>query len=715
MDRQPHIEAELSRELGLTSALAIGVGTMIAAGIFTLSGLAVRNVGSAAIVAFLLAAVVALFTALTYCEFAALYPRSGEGYLYARKTFPATAAWFVGFCLFLGYTSSCGFYISSLSTYFQEFVWHLPWAPLSGLVGLFALSLLNMKGTKESGSFQVVVTIGKVLLLIWFVIGGLQEVTTDLLIEHFSKDMGQIAGTSAMVFITFFGFSAIAASAGEVKDPVRNIPRAIFWSMGIVTVLYTLVVMCVLAAGLTSYDEASMGEAARRFLGPVGGMVIVAGALFSMISASNASIMAGSRVAMAMSQLGHLPAVLGKVHPETRTPVAALALVGLTIGAFALALDLEDLAHYADAVLLLALIGVDLALIVHRRRFPDLERPFRVPFVPLLPGLGIVANLYLMGQLIAHPLPLVLALGTLAIGMGGFLVWRRLGDVAVTESPAAPAPIPADDEGYRILVPLSNPGTCDALVGLACHLAADAGGEVVAARVVVVPEQLGSVAHLDTLRRETQVLTRAEQVGERLGVHVAPVVTIAHDVARAVLSAASDRDADLVLLGWKGYSSTRERILGEITDTVVSQSQRDIMLVKPVGSEPIRSLLLPTAGGSHAARATSYAAALARRTNTHITVTTVITPDSDAAARQRAEALLQETAALLGDVTGVETRLMEGASVVDTIVEASNDYDAVMIGAARKVGYREILFGTIPEAIARHSPCTVMVVRSAEG
>ena len=276
-DAGPHdVHSELSRDLGLPTALAIGVGTMIAAGIFTLSGLAVREVGSAAIVSFLLAAVVATFTALTYCEFASIYPRSGEGYLYARKTFKATLAWLVGFCLLLGYSASTAFYLASLSIYWQEFVYETPWVVTSGLVCLAGLTLLNMRGTKESGSFQIVVTLGKVLLLLWFVGGGLPEVDVEMLRARFSTDIVAIGSTGAMVFITFFGFSAIAASAGEVKDPVKTIPRAIFWSMGIVTVLYTLVVLTVLGAGLTEYDEAAMGRAAELFLGPVGGAVIAA-------------------------------------------------------------------------------------------------------------------------------------------------------------------------------------------------------------------------------------------------------------------------------------------------------------------------------------------------------------------------------------------------------------------------------------------------------
>ena len=201
----------------------------------------------------------------------------------------------------LGYTPSCAFYIVSFTSYFNEFIWHGPIPMLSGLLVIAALTLLNIKGTKESGGFEVVVTIAKVILLMWFVGGGLLYVDPEVIVEHFSTDLVAIGSTAAMVFITFFGFSAIAASTGEVKDPTRTIPRAIFISMGAVAVLYSLVVLVVIAANLTEYSESAMGTAARSFLGPTGGMVIVGSALFSMISASNASIRAGSRVTLAMS------------------------------------------------------------------------------------------------------------------------------------------------------------------------------------------------------------------------------------------------------------------------------------------------------------------------------------------------------------------------------------------------------------------------------
>jgi len=371
------VETELSRDLGITSALAIGIGTMIAAGIFTLSGLAIRNVGSSAIISFFLAAIVALFTALTYCEFVSIYPRTGEGYLYARKTYAPPLAYFVGWALFLGYASSCAFYIASLSSYFNEFIWHSPIESLSGLVLLIGLTLLNVKGTKESGKFQIIITAAKVVLLIWFIFGGLSYVEVDEVLNRMSTDFVKIGSTAAMVFITFFGFSAIAASAGEVRNPVKNIPRAIFISMAVVTVLYTMVVLVVLFAGLQEYTEASMGEAAKKFLGYVGGYVIIAGAIFSMISASNASIMAGSRVILSMSRLQHMPKEIGIINSRTRTPIMAVLAVGGSIMVFTLILPLEDLSYFANTVLLLALILVNAALIIHRKKYPLLQNRFQ--------------------------------------------------------------------------------------------------------------------------------------------------------------------------------------------------------------------------------------------------------------------------------------------------------------------------------------------------
>ncbi len=720
---QMEIHAELSRDLNLTSALAIGVGTMIAAGIFTLSGLAVKAVGSSAIVAFLLAALVATFTALTYCEFSSIYPESGEGYLYARKTFPPVVAYFVGWALFLGYTSSCGFYIASLSSYFQEFVYHLQWEPLSGLVGLALLTALNTKGTKESGSFQVVVTAAKVLLLIWFIGGGLMAMDTEIVMSKFSRDAGPILKTSALVFITFFGFSAIAASAGEVQDPTKNIPRAIFISMGLVTVLYTLVILAIVGANLSEYTEAAMGKAAEMFLGPIGGKVIVAGALASMISAANASIMAGSRVVLAMSQLGHMPAVVGTISKKARTPYVAVLLVGFTIGFFDLILELEELAHFADAVLLMALVTVNIALIVHRKKFPDIERSFRVPLVPLVPLMGILANLYLLKDALHHPRPAMLTAVSLVLGMMAFALWKgtQPEEAAIPGAPSRVAFVQSateSDERFRVLVPIANPNNVESLIRLAADVITPGTGEIVALRVIAVPEQLPPTTAREEVEKERKILEQAYQKGAELGVPVTSVVRIGHNVGRAILETAREHKTGLVVLGWKGFTNTAERIMGETIDTVVSNAGADVMLVKFSDKPLTGKVMVPLAGGVHAKKAAFYAARLMSDDAelTDLGLVTLVKPDATDAARSAAKELVDTAASQATEVaseeTSVEGRVVEHAEILAGISQEAENYDVLVVGATGTSLLPQMMFGSIPEELAKNFKGPVLMVRS---
>lgn len=712
-----HIQTELSRDQGLTTALAIGVGTMIAAGIFTLSGLAIRNVGSAAILAFALAAVVATFTALTYCEFVSIYPHSGEGYLYARKTFSAPLAYFVGWALVLGYTASCAFYIASLSSYFYEFVFETPVEALSGLVMLVGLTLLNIKGTKESGSFQVIVTLGKVALLIWFIFGGLDRIEVDEMVDKFSTDFLAIGSTAAMVFITFFGFSAIAATAGEVKNPVKTIPRAIFMSMGIVTVLYVLVVLVVVAAGLTEYTESAMGTAAEDFLGPIGGKVIIAGAIFSMVSASNASIMAGSRVVLAMSQLGHFPEAFGAISNRTKTPIVATMLVGGTIMIFALALPLEDLAHFADTVLLLVLILVNAALIIHRRKFPNIKRPFKVPLVPLLPALGILANLYLLSQILHHTGPVILAIASLILGVLAFFAWKgtQAEEEAIAGAPSKVAlgRYAVDETRFKILVPIANPRTAEPLIRMASAIAADRQGEVIALRVVVVPEQSSPTDHDEYIAKEQHVLELAHNTAQSYDVPVTTLLRIGHNAARAILETSRERGADLILLGWKGYSTNADRILGRVVDAVVTLARTDIMLVKNVGKAMTEKYLLPSAGGVHAEKASDYIASIVRQTGGQLTLSSVVKPDAGQDALDEATERIKQSMDRLQEEkeTNASTKLIHSASIPDGILEEATQHDAIVIGAAGYGVYKRILFGTIPEMIAKGTDKPVILVK----
>ncbi|MEL7222836.1 MAG: amino acid permease, partial [Bacteroidota bacterium] len=517
---------------------------------------------------------------------------------------------------------------------------------------------------------------------------------------------------------TFFGFSAIAASAGEVIDPVKTIPRAIFISMIVVTVLYTMVVLVVLFAGLTEYTESSMGAAAQRFLGSWGGYVIIGGALFSMISASNASIMAGSRVVLSMSQLRHLPKEIGVINAETRTPIIAVILVGGAILVFSLILPLEDLSYFANTVLLIALILVNAALIVHRRKYPDMERPFRVPLVPLLPALGIVANLYLIWQIFQYPVPFFMAIGALLLGMLGFFAWKstqaEADAIQASDSHIASSHGRATDKPgrFRILLPIANPDNLENLIELSASIAKEKDGELVLLRVLTVPEQMPpnnyNEADIDC---EEQFLKKARGLAERYEIPAHSVIRVGHDIARAILESARRHSASLIVVGWKGYTTNTEMILGSVTDAIVTHARADIMLVKLVENTQFKRILLPTAGGEHAQWAEQYGASIAKKFGGSLTLCQVIRSGDQTQEYQTKLNEAKDRINKLEANVAVDTQLIPANSVVKGITETAQDYDTVMVGAAGQLFQSHSLFGNIPEQIARETDKTVIVVK----
>ncbi len=459
--------ADQTGELGLLAATAIGVGTMIAAGVFVLSGLAVANVGAVAVVSFVLAALVGSVTALAYAEFATVYPENGGAYTYVYHALEGEWTFLVGWAMSLGYPASAAFYMVSFSRWSERFLYGIfgvpAWLPgwTLGLAVFVGIIGLNVLGTKETGVFQIVVTVLKVVLIVVFLYGGLQAWQTDVVVASFADHataFGETLSTAALVFITFFGFEAIATNAGEIRNPERTVPRAIFLSIGIVVALYVLVVLSVVlavndaafveflvantgleaAANVRAFLAANgdlvMGQAAWYFLGRVGFYVVVAGALFSMVSATNATVMAGSRVEQAMARRDQLPSTLADRHHRFGTPYRAVLLTGVFGAVFFLAfgvlfadasplptgvplvgaLGVEALAHFADFMLLAGLVGVNVAVVYSRRKRPDVERRFRVPLVPWLPAIGALSTLALLVNVRVESL----ALGVLAVLVG---------------------------------------------------------------------------------------------------------------------------------------------------------------------------------------------------------------------------------------------------------------------------------------------------------
>ena len=772
------VNTELDRDIGLVGAIALGVGTMMAAGIFVLSGLAVSNVGAAAIVSFMLAAIVASLTAAAYSEFASIYPESGGGYMYVANTFETDLTYIVGWSMILGYPASAAFYLASFSDWFYRFmypVFNIPttipyWIP--GLAVLGLLVLINIKGTEETGLFQIVVTALKVVLVLFFIYGGFQSFDASVISESFFDNIGQfqqIGLTSALVFITFFGFEAIATNAEEIEEPGRNIPRAIFISMGFVTIVYAFVVTVIVLAinnpeflrflaevsphvanpgaaesFIAQNGEVAMGRAAQFFLGDIGFYVIIVGALLSMISAANATIFAGSRVKLAMSRRNHLPSQFEDLHSSLNTPyksvlltgglivfyiVVFTAIFGVTPGAeaegavaasvpFGIHLGLTAVTHFADFMLLGGLIFVNFAIIQSRRKSPDIDRQFQVPFVPWLPIIAVLANLVLLVNVEFT----ALVIGLLA-EVVGVVFWFAVLSPEPTpeqieeETPTVVAEHEPTDRDYQILVPVANPEHVEQLIETAYDIAEDRDGEILVMSVVTLPEQTPLYEGQQYVEEQREVLDRAMELNEGTDVPISGTVRIGHHAPEAILHTIEQYDSDAVLLGWRGRRrGRRDVVLSGTVDEVVAEADCDV-LVEKFGETPgwtVDSILLPTAGGPHAELAAETARSIARATGATVRIMHVVDPDASETDRDDAEEILTETAALFEEVT-VETSLAEGEDVANTIVDETGDHDLTVIGATREGFLQQFVFGAIPETVGERAENALIMAKRNQG
>jgi len=766
------VETELDRDIGIVGAIALGVGTMIAAGIFVLSGLAVSNVGAMAIAAFLIAAIVASFTAFAYAEFASIYPESGGGYAYVANTFDSDLTYIVGWSMILGYPASAAFYLASFSDWFDRFIVPLFSTGLqaalpfwiSGLGILAILVGLNLKGTEESGQFQILTTALKVGLIIVFLYGGLQAFDATTIQQSVTDNLDkyrQIGLTSALVFITFFGFEAIATNAEEIEDPGRNVPRAIFISMGFVTIVYALVVLVVTlaindnayleflidtvsavstATGAEAFiaenGELAMGYAASYYLGNIGFYVIIVGALFSMLAAANATVLAGSRVKLAMGRRDHLPNRFERLHDRFNTPYWAVLLTGgfilLFIFVFTVLpravlgtttihtsfidfhMGIEAIAHFADFMLLTGLIVVNFAVVRSRQKYPDIDRGFTVPAVPWVPAIAVVANLVL----IVNVEPGAFVFGVLA-EIIGVLVWVSVvgptsEETIERETPTVIEQTTPEEREYQLLVPLANPDHVEQLMRTARDIAADNDGEILVLSVVDLPDQTPLSAGREEAADRQEILAQAMAVeagGGDADIPVNGIVRIGHHVDAAIVHTVTQHNSDAVLMGWQGRGTRRrDVVLGSTVDHVVQEADCDVMVERIGDKGTPESILLPTAGGPHADYAAEIARAIAHTTGASVTVQHVVELGADEQRRTTASGTIDETIEILADVH-CQRQLIEGSDVVASIVDASADHDLTIIGATREGLLQQFVFGTIPERVGREAEGTVIMAK----
>lgn len=421
-------EKGLKRTLGSGALVALGIGAIIGAGLFSLTGIAAaEHAGPAVTLSFVLAAIGCAFAGLCYAEFASMIPVAGSAYTYSYATMGEFMAWIIGWDLVLEYALGAATVGVSWSGYFVKLMHELgievplfltkSFAEVEGgginlpaIIIVSLLSLLLIRGTKESARLNNFLVIVKVAVVLIFIALGWSFMKPENHVPFIPENTGVygqfgisgIAAGAALVFFAFIGFDAVSTAAQEAKNPQKGMPIGILGSLVVCTILYVL--FSYVMTGLVPYEmfKGDASPAATAF--SVTGYSFLNMALIIAILAGYTSVilvmlMGQSRVFYSMSNDGLLPKFFGDIHAKFRTPWKTNIFFMFFVSIFAGFVPITDLGHMVSIGTLLAFSLVCLGVIVMRKTNPDAPRSFKVPLVPILPILGVLVCGYLMYSL----------------------------------------------------------------------------------------------------------------------------------------------------------------------------------------------------------------------------------------------------------------------------------------------------------------------------
>jgi len=730
-------EVHLSREMGLMDATLIGVGAMIGAGIFVLTGIAAGVAGPGLIITFSLNAVVALLTAFSYAELGSCFHDAGGGYLWVKEGLPKWNGFLSGWMSWFAHAVACSLYALGFGAYFdlvlQEFNVVMPhWGFLSPQKILAATTALlfayvNFRGASETGKVGNIVTISKIIILFIFIGFGLNllfhrpdwQVAFTPFLPH---GWGGVFKAMGLTFIAFQGFEVISQCSEEIKNPKKNIPKAVFLSLLIVVPIYLLIAVTALGAvqpagGVTPWDylashkETALVEVAKTFF-TGGGIMLLIGGIISTMSALNATIFSSSRVAFAMGRDRNFPTFFSKVHKKNFTPHLSIIFSLFIVVIMAISLPIEDVASAADIMFLLLFMQVNITLIRLRKKRPDLDRGFITPLFPYLSIVGILMLLFLAVYMFNYsPTAWIVTAIWVSIGLITYKFYASNREVEHVRKVKSLERL--ERKEYRVLVPLANKKSVSSLTHLATAIAKKSNAQILFLHVNEVSEKSPLVSELSDMERARPLFDSANEIASEEGVPTRSILNVSHRISQGIVNTAEEEECNFILVGRQKEPDFLERFFSSIIDSVISKFPGEVAVLHGrFERDNIKTILIPFTIDIHAMLATEIAPALIDYFNCKLKLLLVYDPETSKQEREERELKVKEL--INENSLSAEILIIKDADILSSIVEESKNVDLILMGG--KTGdFLELLLGrSLAQEITEQSVCPVLWVKEYE-
>ena len=737
---QPFLgELRLSRRL-ISLRQVASTGAVIAVGLaFLLPGLIYQETGVASSAPIALAAFVLGLTLLNVIELLAGSSERGGTYVLVHESWGGTAGFAAGWALFaLGITLAAAFFQAmgaALVFAIPALAPFTAYVPVAALVLVILTQLLGVLPRRNrTWQLLLLLAVGVVVLTVLHI----ARPGTSTFIPPISG--GDFMRAAAWVSLAYAGLEVLLSGRRQIQDPKRHLPQGLLVSLFTGVLFIALLQGLVKQFGLLSDQTGSI--ALISLLGGVNnirlGFAVGFGCIAFLIAGSNA-LMVAARQLYALSRFGALPGGFTTVRRPFRLP----PLIFLILLAFSIPVLWLPTAYLLDlgaAAAVLVLLLLNFSALISRQREHDRRRWFLTPFYPLVPALAITACPFLFFGIPTSGLLGITA--WLVAGVLFFIIYARTHIMNAQHGVLVfgREPLESNDEQtYRILVPLSAGVERQFVLGLATALASQSNGEVIPLQVVPISDPL-AIQEGRRLAQERNTLfewsTRDAGPSE---VPIHPITRLASSVAKGIQDTAVEEECDLILLTWPVSSSQEGTRMGRVLDPVVRNAPCDVAVVAyhpassnededPVDRLDIHNILVPTAGGPHAPLATRLALLLAREFEASTRTVYVARPDASEAdlaqGHERIESTLTTMREALQsllridpsqDDVHLESVVVQSPSVVDGIIQAGADSDLVFIGASEESLIDQVVFGTLPEQVARACPTPVVMVKSYRG